>query len=355
MARNDSKTEKPTTRRLQKARQKGQVARSKEVPAAAVLLGGLLVVNYLGAGIFQGLKDQLIEFLNLTPPRDLSFSYVRDLARTSLWRLTLLIMPTLFSVCILAVGANLIQTRGLVISWHQLGFHIEKLKPKNGFSRIFSKSGLIELIKSLALIFVVSYLSYQVIVEYLPLYPRLVLMDARQLLHWTGLISYQVCLRVGIFLMVLALADFAFQRHQFLEQLKMSKQEVKDDFKETEGDPFTRGRIRRIQREMARKRMMTDVPQADVVITNPTHYAVALSYTMEEMDAPKVIAKGVGFLAIKIKELAREHDIPTVENRELAQMLYKTVDVGAFIPANLYKAVAEILAYIYKIRNKMRG
>jgi flagellar biosynthetic protein FlhB len=135
----------------------------------------------------------------------------------------------------------------------------------------------------------------------------------------------------------------------------MTKQEVKDEFKETEGDPFTRSRIRRIQREVARKRMMSAVPQADVVITNPTHYAVALSYNMEKMEAPKVVAKGVGFLAIKIKELAQKHDIPMVENRTLAQTLYKNVDVGASIPVDLYKTVAEILAYIYKTRNKWRG
>lgn len=354
MAGKDNRTEKPTSRRLQKAREKGQVARSKEVPAAVILMGSLLFLNYAGGNLLAGLKGQLIDFLSLTPPVDFSFSYVRDLARTALWRMTLLTLPMMLVVCILGVGSNLIQTRGVVISWHQIGFKIEKLMPKNGFSRIFSKGGLIELVKSLAVLIVVSYLSYQVVIEYLPLYPRLILMDGKQLLHWTGLISYQVCLRVGIFLLVLALADFAFQRYQFMEQLKMTKQEVKDEFKETEGDPFTRGRIRRIQREMARKRMMSDVPTADVVITNPTHYAIALSYKPDQMDAPQVVAKGVGFLAIKIKELAQKHDIPMVENRELARMLYKTVDVGASIPANLYRAVAEILAYIYRLRNKMR-
>jgi flagellar biosynthetic protein FlhB len=135
----------------------------------------------------------------------------------------------------------------------------------------------------------------------------------------------------------------------------MTKQEVKDEFKEMEGDPLTRARIRRIQREMARKRMMAAVPEADVVITNPTHYAVALSYKVDQMEAPQVVAKGVGFVAIKIKELAQKHDVPMVENRALAQTLYKNVEVGATIPVTLYKAVAEILAYIYKTRNKWRG
>jgi flagellar biosynthetic protein FlhB len=162
-----------------------------------------------------------------------------------------------------------------------------------------------------------------------------------------------VFIRVAVMLIVLAIADYFFQKYRFTEQLKMTKQEVKEEFKETEGDPITKGRIRRIQREMARKRMMADVPTAEVVITNPTHYSVALSYKMESMDAPKVIAKGVGFLALKIRELAQEHGIPLVENKPLAQTLYKSVEIGEYIPSNLYKAVAEILAYIYKAKNAL--
>lgn len=354
MAQRDGRTEKPTIRRLQKAREKGQTARSRKVPAAVILMGGLLFLSFAGNRMLQDLQGQLSEFLRITPPPDFSITYVRALAHEALLRMGLLVLPLMMVVGVLGVAANLVQS-GTTFSWHQLGFHFEKLMPTNGLSRIFSKNGAMELVKSLALVIVITYLSYQVIMQYLPLYPRLVLMDVKQLLYWTGLICYQVCLRVGIFLLLLAIADYAFQRYQFLEQLKMTKQEVKDEFKETEGDPFTRGRIRRIQREMARKRMMAAVPDADVVITNPTHYAVALSYKLEEMEAPQVVAKGVGFLAIKIKELAQKHDIPMVENRTLAQTLYKTVEVGAYIPVSLYKAVAEILAYIYKTRNKWRG
>lgn len=354
MARDDNRTERPTPRRLQKAREKGQVARSKEVPAAVILVGGLFFLSFAGTGMLNTLKSQLSHFLSITPPTDLSFSYVRDLARTAFVHMMFLIMPITVTVCILGVAANAVQG-GLTISWHQLGFRFEKLMPTNGLSRIFSKNGVVELLKSLVILCGVSYLSYQVVMEHLPLYPRLVLMDGRQLLYWTGLICYQVCLRVGIFLLILAIADYAFQRYRFLEQLKMTKQEVKDEFKEMEGDPLTRARVRRIQRELAHKRMMSAVPTADVVITNPTHYAVALTYKMNEMDAPQVVAKGVGFLALRIKELAQKHDVPMVENRALAQMLYKTVEIGACIPANLYKAVAEILAYIYKTRNRWRG
>ncbi len=354
MAKDDNRTERPTTRRLQKAREKGQIARSKEVPAAVILVGGLLFLSFAGNGMLRGLQGQLREFLSMSPPTDISFSYIRDLARTTLIQMTLLVAPMMLSLCVLGVAANVVQS-GFTVSWHQLAFRFEKLLPKNGFSRVFSKNGMVELLKSLILICGVSYLSYQVVMEHLPLYPRLVLMDGKQLLYWTGLICYQVCLRVGVMFLILAIADYAFQRYRFMEQLKMTKQEVKDEFKEMEGDPLTRSRIRRIQREMARKRMMAAIPTADVVITNPTHYAVALSYKMEEMDAPRVVAKGVGFLALRIKELAQKHDVPMVENRPLAQMLYKSVEVGSSIPSHLYKAVAEILAYIYKTRNKWRG
>jgi len=303
--------------------------------------------------MLEGLQEQMSNFLRTRPPVDFTVSYVTTLAQDVMMRLAYLILPMMLLLCTLAVAANVMQ-RGVTFSGHQLGLHFEKLQFSNGLSRIFSKNGAVELVKSLALVIVITYLSYQVIMQHLQLYPRLVLMDAKQLLYWTASICYQVCIRVCIFLAILALADFAFQKYRFLEQLKMTKQEVKDEFKEMEGDPFTRGRIRRIQRETARKRMMSAVPHADVVITNPTHYAVALSYKLEEMDAPRVVAKGVGFLAIKIKELAQKHDIPTVENRTLAQTLYKNVEIGASIPVTLYKAVAEILAYIYKTRNKWR-
>jgi len=253
---------------------------------------------------------------------------------------------------VFALTGNVLQG-GMVFATQALGIHLNRLSPKNGLSKIFSKNGLVELAKSVVTLVAVSLISYQVISEYFPLYPRMVLMDVRKLVHWTGYISYQVFIRVAVLLVIMAIADYCFQKYRFIEQLKMTKQEVKEDFKETEGDPTTKGRIRRVQREMARKRMMVDVPTSDVVITNPTHYAVALSYKMDSMEAPKVVAKGVGFLALKIKELAQEHGVPLVENKPLAQTLYKSVEIGEYIPGNLYRAVAEILAYVYRARSAL--
>ncbi len=350
----ENRTEKPTSRRLLKAREKGQVARSREVPAALVLFSGLLVLSFTVHSLVGALGAQMTELLRMRVPPELSMAFLERIGRDVLMRIVVALAPVMGTAVLVSIAANLVQGGGIVISFHALGFHFEKLSPANGLSRIFSKNGAVELLKTLLVLTIVSVISYQVISQYLPLYPRLVLMDVRQLVHWTGLISYQVFIRVAVFLMILAGFDYAFQRYRFMENLKMTKQEVKEDFKEMEGDPLTKGRIRRIQREMARKRMMAEVPNADVVVTNPTHYAVALAYKMESMDAPKVVAKGVGFLAQRIKDLARQHDIPLVENKPLAQTLYKSVEVGQSIPASLYKAVAEILAYIYKARNAWR-
>ena len=346
----DNRTEKPTPRRLQKAREKGQVAHSKEVPSAAVLLGSILTLSYMGPRLIGSLTNEMREVLQIRVPSEVTVPFLAGLMQRTALDLSLTVGVVMLAALTWSLVANFCQS-GMVVSWEPLGVHFGKINPKNGLSRIFSKNGLVELLKSLAVTIVVSYISYKVVIGHLPLYPRLVLMDARKLLYWTSTISYDVFLRVGVFLLLLALGDYAFQRYRFLEQLKMTKQEVKDEFKDIEGDPLTRGRIRRIQREMARKRMMAEVPKADVVITNPTHFAVALSYKVESMDAPQVVAKGVGFLALKIKELAQQHGVPLVENRPLAQTLYKTVEVGESIPASLYKAVAEILAYIYRARN----
>jgi flagellar biosynthesis protein FlhB len=349
---NDNRTEQPTRRKLEKAREKGQVARSKEVPSAAVLFGGLVMLFYFGQTMQRALEFELRHLLSLRMPSEISISYLSGFINGIGLRVAMVLFPFLLVLLAFSIAGNLFQG-GLIFSAYPLGFHFNKLNPQNGLGRIFSKNGIVELLKSLLLLSIVSIISYQVIVKHLALYPKLILMDVRKLFHWTVFISFEIFIRVAILLIIMAIADYFFQKHRFTEQHKMTKQEVKDEFKEMEGDPTTKGRIRRIQREMARKRMMADVPAADVIITNPTHYAVALSYKMESMDAPKVVAKGVGFLALKIKELAQEHGIPLVENKPLAQTLYKTVEIGAFIPGNLYKAVAEILAYVYKAKNAL--
>jgi flagellar biosynthesis protein FlhB len=346
----DNRSEKPSARRLRKAREKGQVARSKEVPAAAALLSVLLMLWYFGQNILQTLQVEMRWLLSSKVPDEIYFPYLSRLFWDAAARTGMVVLPILLAAAAVSVTSNVLQG-GWVFSTEALGFHFERLSLKNGLNKIFSKNGIVELSKSLVLIAAVSFISYREISQYSAVYPRLVLMDAGRLFYWTTYITYQIFIRVAVLLIILAIVDFCFQKYRFTEQLKMTKQEVKEEFKELEGDPTTKGRIRRIQREMARKRMMTDVPKSDVIITNPTHYSVALSYKIDSMEAPKVVAKGVGYLALKIRELAQQHDIPIVENKPLAQTLYKSVNIGEYIPGNLYRAVAEILAYIYKAKN----
>jgi len=349
----EKKTEQPTGRKLKKAREKGQVARSREVPASAVLLGMVVSMYYFGQIFVHKLQREMVGLLNFGVLEDISSTNLAYMVQGTSLRTAYVVLPILLGILVLSVLSNVMQG-GLAISSEALKLKPEKLSPKTGLKKIFSKNGLMELGKSLIVVSAVSLITYNVITSHLNLYPRLVMMDVTHLLYWIGTISFQVLIRIAIFMLLIAIADFIFQKHRFKEQMKMTKKEVKEEHKEMEGDPTTKGRIRRIQREMARKRMMADVPNADVIITNPTHYAIALSYKMDSMEAPKVIAKGVGFLAQKIKELARENDIPQVENKPLARALYKSVEIGEYIPAQLFRAVAEILAYIYKAKTVLQ-
>ena len=353
MSDKSSKTEKPTPRKLRKAREKGQIARSREVPMVATLLGMLLILYYFGQNIVQALEKEIIHQLRFGFPGDLTVTAVATVFKDVSFRMGLLLLPIFLAIAVISIASNVAQG-GLAVSPDSLKLKFNKLNPVEGVKKIFSKNGLVNLAKSLVLITAISIVSWQVVRDHITLFPRLILMDVRQIFYWSTAISFKILIRVTVLMIIVAIADYVFQKYQYKQQLKMTKQEVKDEYKEMEGDPTTKRRIRRIQLELARKRMMNDVPTADVVITNPTHYAAALSYKMDSMAAPKVIAKGANLVAQKIKDLAREHDIPIVENKPLAQALYKTVKVGDYIPMNLYKTVAEILAYVFKARDMYR-
>ena len=345
-----SKTEKPTARKLRKAREKGQIPRSREVPMAATLLGMVLILYYFGSNIVQGLEGEIHHYLRFNIPEEFTVSVIADFFKDSAFRIGALLAPVFLAILAISVASNAAQG-GLAVSSNALKPKFSKLNPIQGVKKIFSKNGLVNLAKSLVIITAVGIISWQVIRDNMTMYPRLILMDVRQIFYWATMISFKILIRVSILMVFVAMADYIFQKYQYKQQLKMTKQEVKDEYKEMEGDPTTKRRIRQVQLNMARKRMMADVPNADVIITNPTHYAAALSYKMDSMDAPKLIAKGANLLAQRIKDIAREHDIAIVENKTLARALYKTVKVGNYIPYDLYKAVAEILAYVFKARN----
>ena len=346
-----SKTEQPTARKLSKAREKGQLPRSREIPLTATLIGTLLILYYFGSNILQALEMELQYLFRFNISHELTISTVATMFKDITFRMGKVLLPVFLAIVVISIASNAMQGGLVLFPKESLKPKFNKLSPAQGIKKILSKTGLVNLAKSLILMIAIGLISWQVVSEHMYIYPRLILMDVRQIFYWAAMISFKILIRVSLLMIVIAMADYIFQKYQHKNQLKMSKQEVKDEYKETEGDPTTKRRIRRVQLDTARKRMMSEVPTADVIITNPTHYAAALSYKMDSMEAPKVIAKGANLVAMKIKDIAREHDIPIVENKPLAQALYKTVKVGDYIPLDLYKAVAEILAYVFKARN----
>ena len=354
MADQSSKTEKATPRKRHKAREQGQIPRSREVSMVATLLGMLLILYFWGSNVVQTLEGEIYHQFRLNIPEELTIAVVTTIFRDAAFRVGTIMIPILLSIIVISVGSNVVQGGIVLFPKKALIPKFKKLNPAQGVKKIFSKNGLMNLAKSLLLMTAIGIISWQVVREHMTMYPRLMLMDVRQIFHWAVTISFNILIRSALLMIIIAIADYAFQKYQHNKQLKMSKQEIKDEYKEMEGDPTTKRRIRRVQLDTARKRMMADVPTADVVITNPTHFAAALSYKMDSMEAPKLIAKGADHLAMKIKEIAREHNIPIIENKPLAQTLYKTVKVGGFIPVDLYKTVAEILAYVFKARDMYR-
>jgi flagellar biosynthetic protein FlhB len=251
---------------------------------------------------------------------------------------------------VLGIAANMAQG-GLVLSTYRLGLRLENLNPATGFKKLLPGTASGELLKSLFTVGAVAYVAYTVYSGVVGRLPQLVFMSPGDIAGSIGGIVYEFSIKCGILLLLLGAVDYYLNRRRFETSIRMTKQEVKDEARNSEGNPEIRSRIRRRQREIALRSMMADVPKADVVITNPTHYAVALRYKPEAMSAPIVVAKGKGYVALRIREIAQENNIPFVENKPLAQALFKTVEVGRQIPVELFKAVAEVLAHVYRLKS----
>jgi len=260
-----------------------------------------------------------------------------------------LLLPMFLVAMVTAFLVNLLQA-GFVFSFEPLSPKWSKIDPIKGLKRLFSLHAVVELLKNVLKILIIGLSLWLTMDAEWAVLPRLVSYRIPEIVAYVGKVSFKIVLSTCWILVVLAVLDFLYQRWEHNRSLKMTKQEVKEEYKQLEGDPLVKGRIRRIQREWARKRMMAAVPKADVVITNPTHYAIAIRYEQETMAAPLVLAKGADYLAEKIKEIARIHHVPIIENKEVAQLLFKLTDVEEMIPETLYRAVAEILAYVYRIR-----
>jgi flagellar biosynthetic protein FlhB len=347
------KTEEATQQRREDFRKRGQVANTRELASVFMLLGAALVLWFMGRFFLIQVSDILTESLG---PFLIAAARQGDYVPASIFILKkafMVLAPFLTVLCVLSVGSNVVQT-GLLNNEDALELKFEKLNPINGLKKIFSLQAVIEGVKSLFKLICVIAVCYLIAKDQLVKIPMLMGLGANQLVMFAGDLTIRLLGGVGVFMGVIAAADYFFQRWELEKQMRMSKQEVKEEHKSREGDPMIKARVRRIQREMANKRMMSNVPKADVIITNPTHIACALRYDPATMAAPQLIAKGAGVIAEKIKELARSNNIPIMENKPLARTIFKSLKIGQTIPRELFTAVAQVLTYVYKLKRKVR-
>ena len=347
-----NKTEQPTSKKLSDARNKGNVAQTKEIPSVLVLAGSIGVL-FFGS---SWMMERLIVTMRSTYQRAGVINMIPETMHTLFWEVflsSIKIMAPLMLVVITAGVVGNVAQFGFLFTTEKLSPNLAKLNPASGIKKLFSLKSLVELAKSICKLLIIGGVAYAVFRQYMDHVPGLMQLSVGKILTFIGQVSFQISFYICIVLFLLAMLDFAYTKWQHKTDLKMTKQEVKDEHKQSEGDPQVKARIRSVQREMARKRMMESVPDATVVITNPTHLAIALKYE-KDIPAPIVIAKGAGFVAQKIKEIATENDIPLVENKPLARAVFKATEVGDFIPAELYQAVAEILAYVYRLKGLTR-
>ena len=345
------KTEKATPRKREKARKEGRVAKSMEIPSVFVLLSGVAVLFFSGkvfGTYFRELMHTSFTFSKI-PRFDIQFC-LSIVNQFSSWFLKL-VLPVMGAVVFTGLAVNICQV-GFHFSVKPLEPNLKRFNIIKGFGRLLSLRSFAELIKSILKLTIIGCIVYGVIRNESRIFLHLYHWEVDAILIYMLKVIFKIFMWVIIVMLFLAVLDFAFQRWQFEKQLKMTKQEVKDEMKQTEGDPQVKSRIKSIQIQTARKRMMQAVPEADVVVTNPTHLALAIRYEPGSMSAPRVVAKGAGHVAERIKQLASEHDIPVIENKKLAQNLYKLVRLGGEVPVQLYQAVAELLAYVYKLKGK---
>jgi len=342
------KTEQPTSKKRDEARNKGQVAVSREVPSVLVLIGSLSVFTLGGSWMSSKLMILITNLLKNPVKLNWSIENLTHLGWQLFGQIIQLMAPLFLVIMLVGIVANVGQV-GFLFTFEPLKPKFSKFNPISGFKRFLSLRSLVELAKSLLKIGIVGWITYVAVRNEMDAIPTLLEYDVSEILAYAGKVAFRIILVVCIVLAILAGLDFLYQRWQHEKDLRMTKQEVKDEHKQSEGDPAVRARIRSAQRDMVRRRMMEAVPQATVVITNPTHLAIALKFE-SDYQAPVVVAKGAGFIAEKIRMIAHENNIPIVEQKPLAQALYKTVEIGQFIPAELYRAVAEVLAYVYRLK-----
>jgi flagellar biosynthetic protein FlhB len=346
----EERNEPATPKKRSKTREEGRVAKSQDLSASVVLITGLVTIHLLGSMIWQRLIDlfQSIAGHLASPLMRDSAWWVRPSMEAS--RSFLVGWLPLGLLCALFAAGVLIYQVGFVISTKSLQFNADRFNPVSGLKKIISLRTIVELLKGLAKASILGFMLYRMLQNERDLLLSIMLFPLEKGSEIIAGKVWNLALRMALMLLVIAFADYAYQKWEFEKSIKMSKQEIKDEYKQSEGDPQIKRRIRQKQRELATKRMMSDVPKADVVVTNPTHIAVAIKYDQKSMIAPIVVAKGADFIAQKIRDIAAENKIPIIENKPLARALMLQVEVGEEVPEDLYRAVAEVLAFVYRMK-----
>ncbi|MFD2628401.1 flagellar biosynthesis protein FlhB [Oceanobacillus kapialis] len=345
------KTEKATPKKRQDERKKGKVAKSQDVNTAILLLFSFLILVVFGSSM----KSSMMEFFEHTFTEfilwDVTENTVHQVFSGAAMEAVKMLAPVMLIAILAGLAANFLQI-GFLFTTEPLKFDLKKIDPIQGAKRIFSIRALVELLKSLLKIVFIGAITFFVIWIFKDDMMMLSFKSVDGALAFFGQVTVTMAIAATIALLFLAVFDYAYQRYDFEKNMKMSKQDIKDEYKNIEGDPLIKSKIKERQRQMATRRMMSEVPHADVVITNPTHFAIAVKYDELKADAPYIVAKGSDDIALKIKEVAKANGVVTVENKPLARSLYKAVEIGDMIPEEFFQAVAEVLAYVYKLEKK---
>jgi flagellar biosynthetic protein FlhB len=347
------KTEEATQARKDEYRSRGQVAQSRELATALFLLASAGCLYIFGRFFFQ----QIYEVFQFTFGPNLvqitrGDGDLREVLVFIGQKLVILLAPVFGVATIIAIGSTVLQV-GLLNVEDAISMNVDKINPIEGFKRVFSLKAIVEAFKAIIKLAVISAIVYSLVKGELIKLPYISQYGIQEVFQYTAGIAFKILGSIGVIMLLIAVADYFFQRWELNKQMMMTKEEVKQEHKSREGDPLIKSRIRRIQREMSSRRMMDAVPKADVIITNPTHLAIALRYS-DDLPAPQVIAKGADLVADKIREIAKNKNIPIVENKPLARTLFKTVKVGNVIPRELFVAVAEVLSYVYKLKRRRK-
>lgn len=348
---NGERTEEATQQRREDFRKRGQVAQTRELGSVLLLFSGVLLIWMTSRFYYQHVYELFTITMGETLISSIRTGNMIPFANFAYIKLSILLGPAMLVFLFVGLAASLIQT-GVIYNEEALQLRWDRIDPVQGFMRILSLKALIEGAKAVIKVILILGISYLLLKNQIEMLPRMMSFNAAQIFYFLGELLIRLLSGVGFFMLALAGADYLYQRWDLEKEMRMTKQEVKEEVKSREGDPMIRARIKRVQREMASRRMMEDVPKADVIVTNPTHIAVALKYD-DTMVAPKVIAKGADLVAEKIREMARSHNIPIIENKPLARTMFKTLKIGQSIPRELYTAVAEVLSYVYRLKKRM--